>query len=322
VARQLTVKVKSSGSLVYKSGGDIRVYDPGQDKELDPPDSNDADVIGPNAVDFTAGNNADIAFVSGSRKKMFSTEVGAQTQNEIKSSSPSGHRIAKQKTRMAVAEAREFMFNGSANSPNTPDIGETVVLYAAKDKSRIYAMDADGNTNRVLKSGNGAGGPAGVADIDNDDNPELVFIDGSAQLRYLDDDRTIQKIPNGGVGSNNSVGFGPPAEFNNLSGLQIPFIDGSNNPTLIDVDGNKTKLSTNGIARKLVVAPVDVDNDGDREFVFIGATDPYDNEIAYIDDVGGGNVDKELTIGSTVVSAKTDFSRAPDKNVGLNFGGR
>ena len=316
VVRDITVSFKSSGRLVYAINGDVRVYDAVQDEELSPPNSTDADIIGGSAADFTAGDDADIAFASTSKDGMYSTEVGANSENTIRSTSPSDHYIKKENTRFALAKWPAI----SDDDPVVP--GEYVVVYADSNQDKLFAMDADGNTEEILDSGDGAAGAAGVADIDGGEK-EMVFLDGSQQLRYLKQDGTTSKIEDGGVGSDDDAGagYGPPASFENFSNVQVPFIDTSSQPSLVDHNGNKTTLAsdTDVNAKKAACAPVDVDDDdGELEFVFIN----FDGNIAYIDDVGGSNEQvKELVIGEGV-DGNTDVTRSPDPSAGLNSGTR
>ncbi|PSP80361.1 hypothetical protein BRC88_06555 [Halobacteriales archaeon QS_4_69_225] len=309
VTRNITVSSNSPGGLVYAIGGDVRVYDAVKDEELSPPNSTDADVIGASAADFTAGDSPDIAFAPGN-EGMYSTEVDATSENTIRSTSPSDHGILKQKTRFALAK-----WPGIDDSNGTGvESNEYVIVYASKSED-IFAMDADGNTEKIVSPSDGAAGAAGVADIDDDGEKEMVFLDSSQQLRYLNQDGSTSKIANGGVGSSSSTGFGPPASFENFSNVRVPFIDGSSVPSLVDYDGNKTTLASD--AKKAACAPFDVDDDGKLEFVFIDSG----GNIAYVDDVGGSNTVKELVIGDGA-DGGTDVTRAPDVSAGLNSGPR
>ena len=314
VTRNITVSFKSSGRLIYAINNDVRVYDAVQDKELDPPNSTDADVIGGSAADFTGGN-ADIAFASTGKDGMYSTEVCAASENEIKGESPSGHDIQKQKTRFALAKWPGIDdSNGTGVKSN-----EYVVMYADSNQEKLFAMDADGNTEEIKEPDDGAAGAAGAADIDNDGQKEMVFLDSSDQLRYLNQDGTTSKIEDGVVGSSSSAGYGPPASFKNFSNVQVPFIDGSNRPSLVDYKESENKTTLAGNAKKAPCAPVDVDDDGELEFVFIRDSD---ENIAYVDDVGGSNEQvKELVIGKGV-DDNTDVTRSPEPSAGLNSGTR
>jgi hypothetical protein len=313
VTRNITVSFKSSGRLIYAIDNDVRVYDAVQDKELSPPNSTDADIIGGSAADFTAGDNADIAFASTSKDGMYSTEVDVG-ENKIKGESPSGHDIQKKNTRFALAKWPGI--DGENDTGVKSD--EYVVVYADSNQDKLFAMDADGNTEEILDSGDGAAGASGVADIDGGEK-EMVYLGSSQQLRYLNQDGTTSKIKNGSVGSNNSIGFGPPASFENFSNVQVPFIDGSNQPSLVDYKESDNKTTLAGNAKKAACAPVDIDDDEELEFVFI---DSGNGNIAYVDDVGGSNEQvKELVIGEGV-DGNTDVTRAPDPSAGLNSGTR
>jgi hypothetical protein len=159
----------------------------------------------------------------------------------------------------------------------------------------------------LLPPPNGCGGVAGVNDIDDDGSDEMVFVDSSQQMRYLEQDGTTVKIQNGDVGSDKSAGFGSPADFDGDGVPEVPFIDGSNIPAVVTADGTKTKLNADGIAKKAAIAPVDLDGDGTPEFTFL---DIDSGEIRYIDDVLGSNTVKTLYINGSPV--------APLVRTGLN----
>ncbi|PSP95315.1 hypothetical protein BRC84_03370 [Halobacteriales archaeon QS_1_68_44] len=313
--RNITVSYKSSGRLIYAIENDVRVYNAVQDEELSPRNQTNADVIGGSAADFTAGDNADIAFAPTSNG-MYSTEVGADGENEIKGGSPSDHDILKQNTRFALAKWPGI--DGENDTGVKPN--EYVVVYANSGTDKLFAMDADGNTEEIESPSNGAAGAAGVADIDTDSEKEMVFVDGSQGLRYLNQDGSTSKMGDVQVGSDSSTGFGPPASFENFSNVQVPFIDGSGQPSLVDYDGNETTLA-NDIAKKAACAPVDVDDDGKLEFVFIKSN----GNIAYVndvgDDIGSDSNVKELVIGKGVEGGE-NVTRAPDASAGLNSGTR
>jgi len=298
IERNLTVEFKSSGRLVYALDGDIRVYDAVKDEEVAAPESHNADVIGANAVNFTdPTDNADIAYASSGTNGMFTTEVNAVSDNTVRDTSPSDHGINKQKTRFAVDKWPKSSRD------------EFMIFYADAGNSSIYGMYADGDIEKIATPSNNVAGVSGVTDIDGDGSVEMVFVDGSQQLRYLNTDGSVTGLGNGGIGSNNSAGFGPPADFG--KGIEIPFIDGGNNAAVIGSDNKKTTLTSNGPAKKAAVAPVDVDNDDELEFCFLGVDE---GKIMYIDDVYGNNSIETLKIG------ENDTVKSPDESVALNSG--
>jgi hypothetical protein len=297
--RGLTVEFKSGGQLVYAVGsGDIRVYDAVNDIENDPPNSSDADVIGANAADIVEGADADIPYLTkgGSNKKdILATYVGASADVSIqKGNKP---KLKKQKTRLTLAKWPPATLSGN------------LILAADGNSSKIIAIDSNGNDEVIANPSNGCGGVSGVADIDGDGSDELVFVDSSQQMRYLEQNGNTVKISNAGVGSNNSAGFGPPVDFNDDGVIRIPFIDGSQNPAVVTASGTKTILNSSGIAKKAAIAPVDIDGDGDPEFMFLGNSS---GKIKYIDDVLGSNTVKTLQVDGSPVT--------PLVKVGLNSG--
>jgi hypothetical protein len=314
VTRDITVSFKSGARLVYAVGGNVKVYDAVRDTEYDPPESRAVDVIGANAADFVGPtNNADITFVSSGENGMFSTEVGASSDYTIRGTAPAGHSIKKQKTRLALNKWAGID-DGDGNGVTSD---EYLVIYADGNSANLFGMDGEGNTEKIASPSNGAGGVSSVVDFDGDGAEEMVFMDSSQQLRYLEQDGTTTKIQNGSVGANNSAGFGPAANFPGSSRIEVPFIDGSQNPALVDYQGNKTLLNSSGVARKAAVAPVDVDDDGELEFTFLGNSS---GKIRYIDNVRAGNDVRTLEIGSEADGDRTDFNVIPDETVALNSG--
>jgi len=297
IDRTVTVSQKTSGRLVYGRSSDLRVYNAVQDTESDPPDSGSVEVIGANAADVLGNGDVDIPYADSTG--MYVTSVGASTDTQIFAESGFSPGIKTSKTRLSVGKWPPASLSGN------------LILFPAKNNTnRVFAADGSGNTEKILQTGNGVGGVSGVADIDNDGQVEMVFVDSSQQLRYLKQNGTTTKISNGGVGSNNSAGFGPPADFTGDGTIRIPFIDGSQNPALVTAGGNKTVLNSSGVARKAAVAPVDIDGDDELEFLFLGNSS---GKIRWLDDVGGSNTPKgPLEVGGVEI--------VPDERLGLNSG--
>ncbi|MFB6269559.1 MAG: FG-GAP repeat domain-containing protein [Halobacterium sp.] len=185
-----------------------------------------------------------------------------------------------------------------AGAPSRLGVGEWQatdysVLYAGSSGSRVFAAEnASGPSTELHSSGDGVSAVAGVADVDGDGADELVFGDGSQQLRYRDDDGTEVKIANGGFGQNGSVGIGTPVDFDGDGTARVPFVDGSNNLKLVDGAGNVETLvdSSNVSVSKAPVAVDDWDDDGRLEIVFVSGGDLW-----YVDDVAGGGTPVEIT---------------------------
>lgn len=296
--RDLTVEFKSGSQLAYavdsaSMKGDIRVYDAVNDIVQDPPQNVRADVIGANAADIIDDSSADIPYINKNNTPVYTTSVGGDTANTInKGKQP---KLKKQKTRIALRSWDPASLSGD------------LILSADNNSSSIIAVDSTGNTEVIAVPPNGCGGVAGVADIDDDGNDEMVFVDASQQIRYLEQSGSTKKVSNGGVGSNNSTGFGAPADFDGDNVPEIPFIDGSNNPAIVTASGTKTLLNSSSIAKKAAIAPVDIDGDGELEFAFLSSSS---GKIKYIDDVTGSNTVKTLMINGSPVT--------PLEKIGLN----
>lgn len=316
VVRDITVKFKAAAQLVYAvdtntQKGDIRVYDAVNNVLNKPPQSEKADVIGANAADILSGSDADIPFASKKSKDVHATWVNASSDKKLGKGTE--HILKKQKTRLALR-------------PWPPSSLSGPLVLAANNASQIVGIDGNGNTDIIADPPNDCDGVAGVKDIDGDGKLELVFVDSSQQIRYLEQDGTTEKVENGGVGSNNSTGFGSPAVFpgspdsNTSSNLpEIPYIDGSNNVALVTHGGTKTILK-NGGAKKAAIAPIDIDGDGDLEFAFLSSNDDDDDgKIKYVDNIRG-ETDSNSTSNETKILQVNGSPVKPLEKVGLNSG--
>ena len=125
---------------------------------------------------------------------------------------------------------------------------------------------------------------AGIADVDGDDAAELVFGDkNSGTIKYIDDDRSLE-----GTGteykSNNAVGVGRPADFDNDSQARIPIVNGNNEIVLVGESGDSTVLADGSLAKKAPLGTTDWDADSNLEIMFLA-----DGELKYVDNVTNGN---------------------------------
>jgi len=190
----------------------------------------------------------------------------------------------------------------SKTSMATGDFGsgdEVFYVAATGNGDEIYAASPSGELRRVANPENGVSAVSGTADIDGDGENELVFADGSQAIRYVEKDdgvtQTFSKAYDG-AGSNNNVGIGSPADFDNDGVSSVPVVDGSNRILLIGPDGTTETLITGSEdeqAAKSPVAPVDIDGDGEVEVVYTENNDSP-AELKYIDGVTGENEPKVL----------------------------
>jgi hypothetical protein len=170
------------------------------------------------------------------------------------------------------------------------DGSPTSVFYPDGNQSAIYRVaPGESGPTKVRDLGNGVGAVLGPADVDSDGTVELAFVDGSAAIRYIKPNDSTEYLV-GGVGSNNNVAVGSPTEFSTY-GVRFPIVNGSNDAALMDHQGNKETLTSSGPAKKTCVSGLDVDLDGAVECVFVHT----DDELAYVDDIGGEERIETLT---------------------------
>lgn len=230
-----------------------------------------AKAVGPAKVDFDEDGSKDIPFL------LNSTTLGVVDGNDGSartvdlSSEPA-------KTNKTLLGVGQFKSNSIS------------VFYIGKEESRILRVSSTESPTAVANPENGAGAAAGVGDIDGDGSDELVFTDGSQQTRYVEQSdgmtQTFAKVPNGGVGSNNGVGVGAPADIDNDGTASVPVVDGSNQIRLLGAGGIQETLITgndNEQAAKSPVAATDVDADGGLEVVYL-ENNSSPAELRYVDD--------------------------------------
>lgn len=293
-----------SRPLVYVDNGNLQLYDSSVDTETAVQNSDNVQVIG-DAGNIVGGSNPDVPYVT-QKSEAYATELNGNTNQLVYAGRQgnTGVSIKKSTSRLTIGEWPPSSFSGD------------IVLTPDKNAAEIIAINPDGDPNNagavqesIATLGNGCSGVVAIADIDDDGSVEIVFVDGSQQLRYLEQNGSSGvAISNGGIGTNNGHGVGYPADFGQNK-LEIPFVDGSNNPAIVDVDGNKTTLGS-GIAAKAPVAPVDIDGDYDTEFVFF---DSNTGEVNYIDDIRDGNTVNTLLVEGSAIT--------PDQGPGLAASG-
>jgi len=187
------------------------------------------------------------------------------------------------------------------------------IFYPSKNHDKIYGISqtSSGWTDpeEIVAPGNGVNAILPPADIDNDGIDELVFADGSQQIRYVDKNLNITKVTSGGVGSSNNIGVGPVATIDGRT--LMPTVDGSNNIKLLGPpqDGSgvvKKQAVLKGVdAAKSRVTIADIDRDGEQEIVYLTNSN---QKLRYIDniDISEGSFDSYdvLYEGSSITGEK------------------
>lgn len=166
----------------------------------------------------------------------------------------------------------------------------TSVLFANKKKDSIYRVGFTGSKTKIVSPSNGVQAISGIANIDSDSTKELIFVDSSQQLRYLEESGDTEKIQNAGIGSDNGLGVGQPIDLDNDGISRISAVDGSGNILLAGV--SETSLTiTSANAAKSPTTSADIDADGKSEILYIGS---QNNHIKYIDNPLSGQTIKTV----------------------------
>ena len=161
---------------------------------------------------------------------------------------------------------------------------EPSVFYANENKDTIYRVTADGTVTNVKEPGDGVNGVIGTDDIDGDSSDELLFVDGSQSIRYIDDDGAVTNLNNAEVGSNNGLGAGAVVTLNGRT--WVVFVDTSNKVALATDDGgNEKQTAGSATAAKSSPTAADVAGDGSPEIVYVDKS----NNLKYIEDPLDGN---------------------------------
>ena len=197
-----------------------------------------------------------------------------------------------------VADEKEPRTEETLMATGTWNGSDMSVFYANEDESKIYRVDAGGSPTAVANPADGTNAVMGIGDIDGDGQEELLFVDGSQQVRYVDDDNnTIKKLDNANAGSDDGIGAGQLPEFNGKEWALIA--DGSGYIVLVTDDGgNQTKTikpdelaGNNKTAAKAPLTAADVDGDGALEIVYVEASG---KKVRYVDDPFGSPSKKYL----------------------------
>jgi flagellar protein FlaG len=150
---------------------------------------------------------------------------------------------------------------------------ETSVFYVNEsDGGYVYRVAPGEDPERVFGDGDpiAATAIAGVADVDDDGDADLVYADPSANVTYLDEG-VVHDVGQK-VGTNWSVGIGAPRTFDGTPPPRVPIVDDGSDVTLLSAANVTTALTTDGDAVQTPVAGIDWTGDGDREVVFVDAT--------------------------------------------------
>jgi len=251
------------------------------------PDTSGVAGLGQPDVDVTGDGRLDVPYVTSSGAVKVTGPRGSTQTLATSSDIPDA--VEYQKTRLAGGR-----WNGSDAS----------VFFVDQNHATIYRVAPGESPTAVATPGNGAQAVVGVGDIDGDGDDELVFADGSQQLRYLESDGSTHNVDSGQTGSNNGIGSGSLID-----------VDGDGTPALVAVDGGNevivnrrpsgggTTVFSATDAAKSPPTAADVDGDGSVEVVYV---DRSSEELRYIDDPDGSATIRPLNNETGAVVGGSD----------------
>lgn len=219
----------------------------------------DAKAIGPKEVDFDGDGLQEIPFVTSANELKLVDETGeVQTLTSDASYSP------QQNTYGTLVAVGTWRGETSVFYTNITDVGPN-------DEATIYRVGLDGKPTKVTVGGSEveANAIAGVADVNDDGDSDLVFLGNSQRIRYLDDNAEVDTGQ--GVGANFGLGVGAPRVIQSGEVARTPFV-ASNNVKLLRYvggSGTVTDLTTGGSAESTFVAAIDWVGDDKLEVVYV-----------------------------------------------------
>jgi hypothetical protein len=226
------------------------------------------EALGPARADLTGDGRRDLPYVDAAGRVRVTNGSNASTTLTGSAAIPGS--VARAKTRLWAGR-----WNGS----------EASVFFVDQSHEEIYRVNDTGTPVEVAAPGDGAQAVAGAGDVDGDGAAELLFADASQQLRYVEPDGSVEAVDDGGTGSNNGIGAGSVADFDDDGVVSVVTVDGSNDLKIVGEptgDGGEGVRTVGAVdAKKSPVTVADVDGDDDGEVVYVDTG----GSLRYLDDV-------------------------------------
>jgi hypothetical protein len=243
--------------------------------------------IGPKSTDFDGDDRTEIPYVSGSGD--------LRLVDEMNDSQVLATGVKTAETRLAVGTFR----------------GTTSVFYVnASDDDELYRA-SPGHAPRPVDTNTGqvaASAPSGVMNYDGAGGFDLVFVNDTGKLTYLNQTtNATEPFPQGDVGRGPGAGVGSPADFEGSEGMQVPFVDDDADLRLYDrTDGVDPKLVDGGSPDAPAKAPVgtaDWDGDDRAELFYVESSSgqlyvaDLNGTVAQVQTASGTGVDVDADAG-------------------------
>lgn len=240
------------------------------------------EALGPPTRDITGDGQRDLVYVDTTGTVRAIESDGDVAVVASDTDMPGGATIATTETRLVTGT-----WDGAPSS----------VFFANAAHDALYRATPSGGVTEVAAPGDGVQAVVGVGDVDGDDDDELVFVDASQTLQYLESGGgPAVEVPNGGVGANTGIGAGSIADFNGDGTADVVTADSGNDIKLVNATGSRTLSDLDGSGNpdvaKASVSAVDVDGDGDPEIVYV---DLASGDLRYVDTVAGTPTVEVLT---------------------------
>lgn len=249
-----------------------------------------ASAIGPKQVDLDADGVREIPYVDSSNRLRIADASGeVQTLANDAAKSPIQNSTG---TVVAVAEWRGEI---SVFYLNTSDVGPN-------GEATVYRVGLDGDQQQVIANGNAveASAIAGVGDVNDDGDADLVVVGVSQRIHYVDGDQVTDTGQ--AVDTDSGIGVGAPRQFDTSEVDRIPFVESNNVKLLNESTGTVTSLAAG--AEPTFVTGVDWTGDDALEVVYVDATDgtlkyvTLDGTTGTITDSDGNTIAVDTKVGT------------------------
>ncbi|MBP1986731.1 DUF7266 family protein [Halolamina salifodinae] len=218
----------------------------------------DAAAIGPKQADLDNDGLREVPYVTSANKLRLVDEEG-----ETRTLASDAATASLQNSFTSLITIGEWRGETSVFFMNTSDIG-------GNDEATIYRVGVDGSPEKVTVGGNEveANAIAGIGDINNDSDADLVYLGTSQRIRYIDDNTTVDTDQ--GVDADVAEGVGAPRTFAIGQVDRVPFVSSQNVRLLRYTNGSGTVEDlTDGGAEKTHVSGIDWTGNESLEVIYV-----------------------------------------------------